>query len=769
MDSIKLKKCKALDLDSKFKEYFIKSDDKSNMTDSLKEFFSQMSQNRIVMTKMEDIQEICKAPEQFKKNISIITFYINQINLIRKKIIFGKEKFCCKIDFAWSDTIKGSTIKSNFIEFELCNSIYNLATLYYYNGINLTFSQSITKEIRKEASKNFKYAMYLYNWIKEGVKKLPEKEIPFDLYSSYLDYLITLCEIKGQMQIYRIAKETNPKDFTLHSKLILYASDLYKKLEDLYSNIQGKKPNSEIITLYQNRFLYYKSKMFLELKNEGKRKFDEKGVGYGEVCYFQNKALIYLLECQKTIKKLTKFLKIEKFEDELQKVSEEKKVVDDLNNRLYHEALPKEDKIQIESKNMMSMVLPEKLYLDENESKAKEDEKLNCPDLDLLAPKEVKEMLGNYKPKINELITKNLDKYENEGTISNFIQELDLPKKLTKMPLKEGELEEPEEENDPRRQLPQELWEKIEKVQKLGGGNGLIQIMQRIMGKSTFLIDNLKNLLNSFELEDKDDQSCRMRFKDKWIREPSIKLNYQMVQAAHQYIKSIQQTQVFDNQANDDINNNSYYFERLMSPLEELNRNIPLEKIVNVEDSPEEKEVKTEILKLYQLGDKCTEIIKPIFNEINDDSIIIGSFMEVLNRKTTEQAIYEKNKNEYLAKFDKLKNISDEVKKQEEIITELVNKNREKIMPKSNEYEENRIIEYFRHLDQLTNMFMEKYEKIMKGDAYYNGLKEKVDKLVKFGNDWMIKRNDEKNALLKYMGGRMSCPIINNGFGGGGF
>ena len=611
--------------------------------------------------------------------------------------------------------------------------------------------------------------MYLYNWIKEGVKKLPEKEIPFDLYSSYLDYLITLCEIKGQMQIYRIAKETNPKDFTLHSKLILYASDLYKKLEDLYSNIQGKKPNSEIITLYQNRFLYYKSKMFLELKNEGKRKFDEKGVGYGEVCYFQNKALVYLLECQKTIKKLTKFLKIEKFEDELQKVSEEKKVVDDLNNRLYHEALPKEDKIQIESKNMMSMVLPEKLYLDENESKAKEDEKLNCPDLDLLAPKEVKEMLGNYKPKINELITKNLDKYENEGTISNFIQELDLPKKLTKMPLKEGELEEPEEENDPRRQLPQELWEKIEKVQKLGGGNGLIQIMQRIMGKSTFLIDNLKNLLNSFELEDKDDQSCRMRFKDKWIREPSIKLNYQMVQAAHQYIKSIQQTQVFDNQANDDINNNSYYFERLMSPLEELNRNIPLEKIVNVEDSPEEKEVKTEILKLYQLGDKCTEIIKPIFNEINDDSIIIGSFMEVLNRKTTEQAIYEKNKNEYLAKFDKLKNISDEVKKQEEIITELVNKNREKIMPKSNEYEENRIIEYFRHLDQLTNMFMEKYEKIMKGDAYYNGLKEKVDKLVKFGNDWMIKRNDEKNALLKYMGGRMSCPIINNGFGGGGF
>lgn len=38
---------------------------------------------------------------------------------------------------------------------------------------------------------------------------------------------------------------------------------------------------------------------------------------------------------------------------------------------------------------------------------------------------------------------------------------------------------------------------------------------------------------------------------------------------------------------------------------------------------------------------------------------------------------------------------------------------------------------YFRMLDQYANMFMQKYEKLMKGDKYYNGLHEKITNLVK--------------------------------------
>ena len=756
MMTIKLKKCKSIDIDSKLKEYLIKNSDKASLTDSIKEFFSQLGQNREVMTKMDDCK---KTPESIKENIKIITSYINQLNLLRKKMTFGKEKYSCKIEFNWTDTIKNSHCKSVFIEFEICNSMFNLATYYFYDGFNLSITPSATKEIHKDATNNFKNAMYLYNWIKEEIKKIPEKEIPADLHEAYLDYCITLCEIKGQMEIYKIAKETSPKEFALHSKLINETSNLYRKLSNLYSGINLKKSVSENLVYYQNRSIYYKAQMYLELKNDGKKQFDEKGTGYGFVVYFQNLALNEFTECQKTIKKLGKILKIEAFEAEFKKVADEKKEVDDLNYRIYHEALPREGEIKIESKNLMSMSLPEELYIEENESKVKNDERIYCADLDLLAPKEIKDMIGRYKPQINELISSNLDKNENEGTISNFIQELNLPKKLTKK-----DQEEPDEEEGSR-QLPKELWEKIEKVQQIGGSNGLNQIMQGIMGKSNFLINSLETLLHSFEAEDKDDRMNRLRFRDKWIREPSLKLNYQMVQAAQSYIKSIQQTKIYDQQASNEISADSYHFDQLMQPLIVLNRNIPITKRPKTELTAEEKEVKAEITKLYELSDKCTEIIKPIFSQLNDDSVLVGLFMDVLNHKATEQAIYEKNKAEFEAKFEQLKKLSEEVKKQEEVINELIKKHSEKIIPKVDENEENRIIEYYRHLDELTNMFMAKYEKIKKGDNYYNELKEKVGKLIKFGNDWMIKRSDEKNALIKSFGNLYSSQMYDGGAG----
>ena len=759
MIPIKLKKLKAIDLDSKFKEYLIKNTDK-NVTDSMKAYFSQISQNRDVMVKMEETK---KTPEKMNEFIKIITSYINQINLLRKKMTFGKEKYSCKIEFTWSDTIKNSNVKSTFIEFEICNSIFNLATLYYNAGLMLSQTPSATKEIRKDASKNYKYALYLYNWIKEESKKIPEKELPIDLHETYLDVCATLCEINGQLEIYKIAKETNPNDFLLHSKLMMAISDLFKRVANLCTGLNMKKGIHDQITYFQNRCLYYKAQMYLELKNEGKKKFDEKGVGYGEAVYFYNLALTQLLECQKTIKKLAKILKVEDFENELKKIGDENTEAIDLNNRIYHEMLPKETEIKIESKNMMTPALPGDLYIEENEAKAKEDETIFCKDLDLLAPKEIYEMLARYKPQINDLISQNLDKYENEGTISNFIQELNLPKKLTKKPKKEGELF-GDDENFAR-QLPDELWEKIEKIQEIGGINGLDKIMQGIKEKSNFLISNLQNLLHSFEAEDNDDRMCRQRFRDKWIREPSLKLNFQMVEAAKQFIKSIQQTQVYDQQAHNEIGIDSQYIDKLMTPMAQLNQNIPAPEVKNVELNPEEKEVKEEILKLYELSDKCTEIIKPIFEQINNDSIMIGAFMDVLTNKSTEQAIYEKNKLEYEAKFGELKKLSEEVKKQEEKITELVTKNSEKVLEKIDENLENKIMDYFRNLDELSNMFMAKYEKVMKGDNYYNELKVKIDKLVKYGNEWMIKRSDEKNALFKSFGNMHNSMMYGGGAG----
>ena len=689
----KIKKCKPVDYDSKLKEYLIKNNDKSCYTDKIKEFFDDLSKNRNEMTKMKEVQ---KTIEEIADNIKIIISYVNKINILKKKMIFGKEKFCCKLNFDWYDTIKGSHTKSHDIEFELYNSLFNLAILYYCAGLVLAGSEGQSKELRKESTNNFKRAIYVFNIIKEEAnKKINPKEMLSDLVESHIDYCISLCEIEGQIQIYKIAKETNPKDFLLHSKLLLAISNLYHKASEVTKNMQNKKGALDNLGLYfENRAIYYKAAMCKDLKNENKKIFDERGEKYGEIVFYQNLYVKQLTECQKTIDKLGKFLNIESLAKELEDAKKELKEEEDLNSRIYHQALPNEDNLVFDTKNLMKEKSINDLYIKDNEYKLKEDEDFKIPELDLLAPKEVRDMFGKYRSNINKLITEALDKYENEASISNFIQSLHLPKKLTKKVNNNGEEGDENSDGDFYKHIPDELWEKISKIQQIGGPAKLINIMKGIMSKSNYLINNLNNILHSFEAEDKDDSNCRNQYRERWTRPPSQSQNYQMVQGAQQYIASINQTKGFDKMENDDIMKNSQYFEKLMNSKEKLNENIPHDEEVKAEDTPEEIEIKNEIRKLHELCDKCTKIIRAIFVRLDDDSPVITQLLDVLSKKTTEQLILDKNRGSFQSQFDELKNLSDEVKKQEGIINETIKKNYEKLPKVNTSNNDEKVIEY---------------------------------------------------------------------------
>ena len=237
-----------------------------------------------------------------------------------------------------------------------------------------------------------------------------------------------------------------------------------------------------------------------------------------------------------------------------------------------------------DKKNLMAVALPEDLYIRENADKLKNDEKAYCTDLELLVPKQVKGMIDNYKNKMNEFITKNLDLYENEQTIQNFVQNLFLPKKLT---LRPGE----EDLSSPPSEFPPQLWQKIEQIQQMGGTECLNRIMNGIMNKSNYLINELENLLKSLEAEDNDDQSCRQRFREKWIREPSQKLNFKLVQGAQHYISSLNNTKKFDMQEHNEIMDNARYFEELLLPREQLLSRIPKREELEDKEIPEEREI----------------------------------------------------------------------------------------------------------------------------------------------------------------------------------
>ena len=735
----KLKTCKAIDLDSKFKEYVIKNYDDASLTDKIKTYFSEINQCRSVMSQMGEVQD---SIDQLKQNISIILSYINMLSAIKQKMTFGKESYSCKIEFTWTDTIKGSKYSSYNIFFEIYNSMFNLATCYYNLATQL--GKNATEKIgHKEACKYYRQAMYLYDVIKEEANlKIIEKELPLDLFPPHLDYCKILCEIQGQLEIYYIATETSKKDFTLRAKLLNVVSELYANAKVLSEGPQTKKGTKDELEYFLiNRSEYYKALMYKELREESRKKFDDVGEGYGEMIFYQGRNVASLLECQKTIKKCGKLINADEFENMLKAEQNEGANMLDLNERIYHQRIPQEEEIVLEKKNMMNMVLPEGLYIRENSEKLKNDEKAYCSDLDLLVPKQVKSMIENYKNKMNELISKNLDLYENDLTIQKFVKELYLPRKLTIRP---GE----EDLTLPPVEIPIQLWQKLEQVKNLGGPRHLANIMQGIMNKSNFLINELENLLRSLEAEDKDDQMYRQQYKEKWIREPSQKLNFKLVQGAQQYIASLNNTKKYDIQENNEIMDNAKFFDELMLPRDQLLSKIPRREELEEKEIPEEKEVRESIMKLYELGDKCMNIIRPIFNELNDDSNIVGQFIEVLAKKTTENAIFEKYKEEYMKKLDGLKILNDEIKKQKDVVNQTLQKNMQKIRDKQKPPLSNEAIEFFNYLDQYANLFMNKYEKIKKGDNYYNDIYQKISSLIKNGEEWMIKRSDEKNVIL---------------------
>ena len=745
MQPFKVKESKKLDIDSKLKEYIVKNYDANSVSERAKNYFSEISQNRSVISKMDPIQ---KNTDVLKQNINVLTHYINELYALKLKMTFGKEPYSCKLEFVWTDVLKNLHWNSFNIDFEIYNNLFNLACLYYSLGFFTGTSEGADKNLRKEASKYFKHAMYIFDIIKnEAPNKIIAKELPYDLCPTFLDYCISMCVTYGNIQILLIAKETSPKEFGLHAKLALGISESYKKAYTLSCLDPVKKSGEDNFRNFLlHKANYYKAVMFKYLRDGSKNKFDEGGLGYGEMLYNQGLYVEALIESEKNIKKCGKLINIELFQKELEDEKKRGAEFLDLNNRIYHQAVPKGDDITYESKDLMSGLIPDDLYINENEEKLLQNLEINSEDLDLLVPKQVKEMINRYKTKMNEIIQNNLNDCENEMTISEFINNLNLPERFVK--------KKNDEEEDFSKKMPPQLIEKIKKVQEIGGANTLSNIMNGIMNKSNFLIRSLEVVLNSFSNEDRDDAICRQRFgEEKWIRKPSSVLNVNYVQAVRQYIDNLNQTKQFDIKESNDIMDEMNYYDNIMLPMKEIVNRIPKGEEIKLDNS-EEEEIKKQLNVLYELSDKCTVLIKKIFNELNDDSSLVPYFVEVLGSKTTEQAIFERNKEQYNNEFAELKKLSEEVNNQKNLTTNACQKIYAKLNEGSNMNINEDAMNYFRDLDQTANLFMNKYEKLKKGDNYYNNLNLKVDDLVKKCNEWMINRSDERNALVQTLSGK---------------
>ena len=733
-----LKHASNIDLFTKLNDFALKYG--SGSIDKYTNLFREMQQNREVISKISTLKSLTS--DQISEQKHILTSYINQLIVIKSKILFGKESYSCKIDFAWTDTIKENKWKSHKINFEYYNALYNLAVIYYMTGLEIGANSKEEKSIKRDAVNNFKKAVCIFRLIKdEAFSSIDQSELPYDLYPTHLDYCEKLSSIAGQKYILQIAEITSKNEFLLHAKLLNNIVDNYAKAYSL----SNTSPNSyggssEFRNYLNNRISFYKYLMYSKMKDNSLKKFNEIGDSYGEALYFQGMGVQELINCQQTIKDCGSHVNIQNFSNTLLKEQALGQDLYEKNEKIYHQPMPKPGSIKIEKKDLMNPTLPEDLFIGENKKKFKDKFNQLNAGLDTLVPQSTREQIHNFRNKVDSYLRENIGQCETEKSIIFFIQNLGLPMHLIERK-KDGEKS--------MGRFPIPLWEKINKIQQMGGVMGLNGKMQGIMNKSNYLINQCQHTLSSFKKEEADDTQQRQKYGDScWLRKPSNEINFKYIGAIQNYIQNLQNTSKFDKKQQDDIIKMAKDFEVLGLSKEKLEKNIPGDKSGLNKLSADEETIKNEITKLYNLKDQCMDIINPIYEELNNDENIIPIFVSILESKTTEEAVFKKFKEDYDSKIQKLKEITEEVKKQKNEVSKVVQKYGLKISGNNGYGISDEAKQYFNNLEQKAQSFLHILEKIQKGENYYNGLYQNIDETIKASNKWMISRNEEKKTLI---------------------
>ena len=547
MISGKLKSATAIDIMSQIKNYIISNYDAASFTPSVEKFLGEVQQNRNVIS---DLGEVKQNLDSLKSNRQICIHYISQLNLLKSKMSFGQDKLAVHLGFVWRDTLKNSNYNSMNIHFELYNVMFNLATIYLNIGRMESIEAGNDDARLKEAIKSYQYAAGFFDRIKnEAPQSIPEKEMPNDLKPNYMTYCSSLCIAYAQKNLITVAenKKTSPS----------LLAQLCKGVEDMYKNAQliaKEKPLCKLLGdqyLYyiNNRVIYHEALTYSKLRDEALANFAKKGDGYGVCITYQGAVCQCLLNNEKDLKKI----KFPLPKDTLVLAKEQQNGADMLEkNKVYRNPCPELENLpKALHKIMANPAIPPE-YKDNVE---------DSRELDALIPKEVRQMIEQYKSKMMDFIAQNLNQYENEDTVTGFLNSLGLPASLETVLSSSS--------------ISDSLWRNIAEVQSRGGTmylNNLMGALQKMPGEIKNRIEQSFNLLRN---EDAEDQKLRAQYGAKWNRRQSSDLNGNYLNTLEDYKGKLNQAMGCDQNTITDIQNNLKYFELLSLPREDLDRRIP--------------------------------------------------------------------------------------------------------------------------------------------------------------------------------------------------
>ena len=248
----------------------------------------------------------------------------------------------------------------------------------------------------KEAVKNFQYAAFIFDKIKQEIPAVvPANEIQPDLSTNFLTYASYLCLANGQILVFEIATKKG-LSCELQAQLARGVFDIFTLAYNLSKESLKKQIAEETRIYINNRRYYYFAHSLLKMKDAQEEIFTQKAEGYGKMISYVKLSIDALAEGEKDIKNSKNLVNVKEYTDFKVQVELKHKEMCEKNNRIYYDSIP-------EPRNLPKI---EKL-IKANPTQYPDDfnkviEGQNC--LDDMVPKEVRGMVDNYKKSVKNFI-----------------------------------------------------------------------------------------------------------------------------------------------------------------------------------------------------------------------------------------------------------------------------------------------------------------------------------------------------------------------------
>lgn len=635
---------------------------------------------------------------------------------------FGKENYCVKIDFQWKDTFKGSNWSSYNISLEFYSNVFNLAVMYYLIA-KLTTSEAGGDDAKlKESIKCYQYAAGLFDMIKNEIgTSLNAKEIPYDLTQNYMTFCSYLCVAFAQINLLAVA-EKKKTGLELQAQLCNGISEMFGNAANLLTDSLKKYTDDVTRSYITNRKIYYQAMSYMKMRDKALETFNTNGQDYGVAISYQGAMVDALQRAEKESKKIKQLISSDILN--LARESDKGTEMYQQNQKIYFSPIPEITSLpKIAVKIMANPAIPPE-YKTDVESRM---------ELDALIPREVKNMISEYKNRMMNYISENLNQYENESTCKAFLDELNLPSSLETV-LSQSEISD-------------SLWRKINEIQAKGGSMYLTNMLQQLDQKPGQIEKRIGDSLVLIQNEQNEDNRLRGQYGARWNRRPSSDLNGNYLLTLNDYKMKLSQAHACDASTKNDITNNLKFFELIALPRDILNQKIP-KKV----DSSAIKNCKEATALRKDLDDfeiqqaKCMEVINKVFALLNEDNVA-PQFIQVLQKKTTENAIFDINKEKFNALFAELGGYSNEIKN---LKIGIQAKNEVFLRVKNETFKPDpKNEEFFKNLDSYCHLFHQKEIQLQQGLNFYKQFDSKLNELNRNITDFLMARDLDKNQLIK--------------------